>query len=102
MRSECRRVALACHNAATDSQSCRARDVGHDVVELDIHLQQGLLHMLNVRGGIVQQPFSLAQVGAQCIAAAFGWVGEMSLMGRDGFGLAMHLLLVEWRGWTAQ
>ena len=36
------------------------------------------------------------------IAAAFGWVGEMSLMGRDRFGLAMHLLLVEWRGWTAQ
>jgi hypothetical protein len=23
-------------------------------------------------------------------------------MGRDRFGLAMHLLLVEWRGWTAQ
>jgi hypothetical protein len=71
MRSECRRIALARHNAANDAHPTRTRDVGHDVVQLDIHLHQGLLHVLNVRGGIVQQPFSLAQVGAQCRQLAF-------------------------------
>jgi hypothetical protein len=72
MGSECRRIALARHNAANDAHPCRTRDVGHDVVQLDIHLHQGLLHVLNVRGGIVQQPFSLAQIGAQCRQPPFG------------------------------
>ena len=33
----------------------RTGDVGDDVVQLKIHLRQGLLHMLNVRGCVLQQ-----------------------------------------------
>ena len=34
-------------------------------MELQIHLHQGFLHMLDMSGGIFDQPFALAQVGAQ-------------------------------------
>ena len=42
------RVALAGKDRADDAQAGRAGDVGDDVVELKIHLRQGLLHMLDV------------------------------------------------------
>ena len=35
-------------------------------MQLDVHLHQGLLHVLDVRGCILDQPLPLAQVGAQC------------------------------------
>jgi len=35
-------------------------------MQLQVHLHQCLLHMLDVRGRIVQQPFALAQIIAQC------------------------------------
>jgi hypothetical protein len=41
-------------------------NVGHDVMQLHVHLHQCLLHVLDVRGREVQQRFSLAQIVAQC------------------------------------
>jgi hypothetical protein len=43
----------------------RAGDIGDDVMELQVHLHQGLLHMLDMGGGVFHQPFPLAQIGAQ-------------------------------------
>ena len=34
-------------------------------MELQVHLRQGLLHVLDVGGRIVDQPLTLAQIGAQ-------------------------------------
>ena len=45
--------------------ACRAGDVGHDMMQLQVHLHQGLLHMLDVSGGILGEPFPLPHVGAQ-------------------------------------
>ena len=42
------RIALAGKDRANDAQASRARDVGHNVVELKIHLGQCFLHMLDV------------------------------------------------------
>jgi len=42
------------------------------VVELDVHLHERLLHVLNVRGGIVDQPLAMAQVRAQTYDAVAG------------------------------
>ena len=42
------RIALAGNDRAYDTQAGRAGDVGDDVVQLKIHLRQGLLHMLDV------------------------------------------------------
>ena len=59
------RVSLAGHDGADDAQAGRAGDVGDDVVQLQVHLRQRLLHVLDVRRGVVQQALALAQVGAQ-------------------------------------
>src|SRR3954453_7654976 len=42
------RIALAGKDRANDAQASRARDVGHNVVELKVHLGQCFLHMLDV------------------------------------------------------
>ena len=59
------RIALAGHDRPDDAHAGRARDVRDDVMELQVHLRQRLLHVLDVGGGIVQQPLALAQIGAQ-------------------------------------
>ena len=59
------RVALAGHDGADDAHPGRARDVRDDVMELQVHLRQRLLHVLDVGGGVVQQPLALAQIGPQ-------------------------------------
>jgi len=53
------------HDGADDPHPRHPGDVGHDVVQLHVHLHQRLLHMLDVRRGIVYQAFSMAQVGAE-------------------------------------
>jgi len=42
------RIALAGKDRAYDTQAGRTGDVSDDVVQLKIHLRQGLLHMLDV------------------------------------------------------
>ena len=46
-------VALAGEDGADDAQAGGAGDVDDDVVELKIHLRQGLLHVLDVRGRVL-------------------------------------------------
>ena len=40
-------------------------DVRDDVVQLHVHLHERLLHVLDVGGGVLHQPFAMAQVRAQ-------------------------------------
>lgn len=56
------RISLAGNDGANDRHSCSAGDVCHHVMELQVHLRERLLHVLDVRGGIVQQSFALTQV----------------------------------------
>ena len=65
-------VTLAGKNRADDPQAGRASDVGDDVVELEIHLCQRLLHMLDMRGRVLKQTLALTHVGTQLGDLAFG------------------------------
>jgi hypothetical protein len=56
-----RRVTLPGYDRADDGHAGRTGDVGHHVMKLQVHLHQRLLHVLDVRGGIVQQSLALAQ-----------------------------------------
>ena len=55
-----------------DAHAGDPRDVRDHVVQLHVHLHERLLHVLNVRGGIVDQPLAMAQVGAQTHDAVAG------------------------------
>ena len=59
------RVALAGHEGPDNSQAGHAGDVADDVLELDVHLRQGLLHVLDVLAGIRYEHLALPQVAAQ-------------------------------------
>jgi hypothetical protein len=59
------RIRLACNNGSNNPHAGCARDIRHHVMELQIHLHQGLLHMLDMGGGIFHKPLSLAQIRAQ-------------------------------------
>ena len=64
-------IAHSVDDGADDLHPRHAGDVGDDVVQLDIHLHQRLLHVLDVRRGVVDQSFSMAQIGTQpdhCLA----------------------------------
>ncbi len=60
-------VMLAGEDCADDPQSSCAGDVGDDMMELKIHLGQRLLHVLNMRGRILEQTLALAYVGTQLV-----------------------------------
>ena len=59
------RIALAGHDGPDDAHTGRSRDVGHDVVELQVHLGQRLLHVLDVSCSVVEQSLTLPQIGPQ-------------------------------------
>ena len=59
------RVAVPRDNRAHDAHPRLPRDVGHDVMQLDVHLHQGLLHVLDVRRRGLQQPLALARIRPQ-------------------------------------
>lgn len=40
-------------------------DVRDDVVKLQVHLHQGVLHVLDMASCVLDQPFPLTQIGAQ-------------------------------------
>ncbi len=54
------RIALTGHNRTDDGHAGDAGDVCYHVVELQIHLRQRFLHVLDVRGSLIQQTFTLA------------------------------------------
>jgi len=58
-------IAFPGDHGADNAHARGPRDIGHDVMELQVHLRQRLLHVLNVGRGVVQQPFPLAQIGSQ-------------------------------------
>ena len=59
------RIALAVHDRADDAHPGHAGDVRDDVMELQVHLRQRLLHVLDVRRRVIQQPLALTQIGPQ-------------------------------------
>ncbi len=71
-RGENLRITLTVDNGTDDPHACCAGDIGHDVMQLQVHLPQRLLHMLDMRGGIFCQTLSLAHVGAQGGDLRFG------------------------------
>jgi hypothetical protein len=56
---------LTRYNGAHHLHPAHPGDVRDDVMQLHIHLHQGFLHMLDVRGRIFYQAFSLPQVSPQ-------------------------------------
>ncbi len=66
------RIALACNNGSDNPHAGRAGDVGDDMMELQVHLHQCLLHMLDMGGGVFHQPLALAQIGAQSCNLGIG------------------------------
>ena len=60
------RISFTRNQGGDDPHPGFAGHVGHHVMELDVHLHQRLLHMLDVRRTVVQQALTLAQIGAQC------------------------------------
>ena len=65
-------VTLAGEYCADDPQTRCAGDVGDDVVELKVHLCQGLLHVLDMGGRILEQALALTHVCSQLSDLAFG------------------------------
>ena len=66
VRREDIRIALPCHQRADDPHAGHAGDVGDDMVKLEVHLHQSLLHVLDMRGRVFDETLALPQVGAQC------------------------------------
>ena len=64
-RSERVGVALALDDGADDLQASRAADVADDVVQLQVHVGQRLLHVLHVGCRVLEMPLADAHVGAQ-------------------------------------
>ena len=66
------RVAFAGDDRANDAHAGEPGNVRDDVVQLDVHLHERLLHVLNVRGRVVDQPLTMPQVRAQRTIARRG------------------------------
>jgi hypothetical protein len=47
------------------------RDIRHNMMPLQVHLHQRLLHVLDMRSGRVQLPLPLAQIGTKRGGLAF-------------------------------
>ena len=64
-RGQLRRVALAGQDGLDDRRAGHAGDVADDLGELDVHLLQRLLHVLDVVRGVADQHLPLPPVAAQ-------------------------------------
>ena len=58
-------ISLTGEDGANDSHAADAGDVTDDLVKLDVHLGQGLLHALHVSGHVADESIALADVAAQ-------------------------------------
>ena len=58
-------VALALQDGADDRHAGQPRDVADDFRQLDIHLLHGLLHVLDMTGGVAHLHLPLPPVGTQ-------------------------------------
>lgn len=59
------RITLSGDDGTDDPHAGRTGDVRDDMMQLQVHLHQGLVHVLNMGGRIFDQTFLLAQIGAQ-------------------------------------
>uniref|UniRef100_UPI0028A27A72 hypothetical protein n=1 Tax=Bradyrhizobium altum TaxID=1571202 RepID=UPI0028A27A72 len=55
------RTPLTCNDGSDNPHAGCACDIRDHMMELQIHLHQGLLHMLDIGGGIFHEPLPLAQ-----------------------------------------
>ena len=58
-------IALALQDGTDDQHAGHPRDVADDLRQLDIHLLQGLLHVLDMTGGVAHLHLPLPPVGTQ-------------------------------------
>ena len=63
---------VARHDGSDDAHPGEPGSVRDHVVQLHVHLHERLLHVLNVCGGVVDQPLAMAQVRAQTHAFVAG------------------------------
>ncbi len=69
-RQRCR-IPLSSNNRANDGHARHAGDIRDHVMELQVHLRQRLLHVLDVRVGIVQQALTQPEIGPERRDVAF-------------------------------
>ena len=60
MRGQHGRVVLSGDDCADNRHAGHAGDVGYDMMQLQVHLHQSLLHVLDMRRCVIQQPLPLA------------------------------------------
>ena len=65
-------IALAGSDGTDDAHAGHPGDISNDMMQLQVHLHQRLLHVLDVGRGIIEQPLTLAQVRPQSCDLAFG------------------------------
>ena len=65
-------IMLAREDCTDDPRSGCACDIGDDMVKLEVHLGQRLLHVLNMRGRVLEQTLALTYVSAQFDEMTFG------------------------------
>jgi hypothetical protein len=65
MRCQNSGIALALHDRPDDGHAGDSGNIGHDMMQLQVHLRQCLLHVLDVCRRIIQQPLPLSEVGTQ-------------------------------------
>ena len=70
-------IALPVYDGPDDLEAGDAGDVADDVLEFDVHLGQGLLHVLDVVGGVPDEHGALAQVGTQDADLSLGTEGSL-------------------------
>ena len=70
--SECLGVTFAGNDGANNLHTRHAGHVSHDVVQLQVHERQRLLHVLDVGSRVVQVPLAQAKIGAQRSDLAIG------------------------------
>ena len=56
------RIVYPLDDRADDAHPGEPGDVAYDVVQLDVHLHERLLHVLDVRRPVVDQAFAVTQV----------------------------------------
>ena len=59
------RIPFPCHDGANDPHAGRTSDIRDDMMQLQVHLHQRLLHVLDMGRCIFDQPLPLAQIGAE-------------------------------------
>lgn len=65
-------IGLTGDDRPDDPHACGTGDAGHDRLQLEVHLRERLLHVLDMRGRIIEETLSLAQIRAQAGDLALG------------------------------